>query len=759
MAKNLLIVESPAKAKTLKKFLGKDFDIEASFGHIIDLPTRTLGINVDDGFAPEYVPITGKNKVIDKIKKKAASSEAVYLSPDPDREGEAIAWHLQQIISELKDPPKMYRAVFNEITPTAVRKAVDEPRELNKDLFDAQQARRVLDRLVGYKISPILWKKVRRGLSAGRVQSVALRVIVDRDTQIKAFNPSEYWSVGVDFKHAKGTVAAHVSYVDGEKLDISDEATATAVVNRLEKVKDWSIESVEIKDRKRNPMPPFITSTLQQDAARRYRFTAKKTMQVAQSLYEGVELGPDGAVGLITYMRTDSVRISDDALEAGRSYIKDAFGTKYLPKTPRVFKTKKNAQDAHEAIRPSYFERSPAEIKEWLTKDQYNLYSLIWNRFIASQMTPAKFEQTTVHVEADNIKLRASGSVQIFDGFLALYQESKGVDDKEEEEGKLPKTAAGDALKMSEIEPKQHFTQPPPHFTEATLIRHLEEEGIGRPSTYASIISTLTDKLYADRVERRLVATALGQTVAALLVVAFPKIMDIGFTSELESELDRVEDGSIKYADVLSSFYEDFSKALAEADENMPNLKVAGVDAGMDCPKCKSPIRIRIGKSGEFLACSAYPDCDYTSDFERNIDGSVTPVERNAGFEKESFGDCPDCEGGELVAKPTRRGNRFVACTNYPKCKHAEPYTVGVKCPDCEEGQLCEKAGPKKLFYGCSSYPKCRHVAWDKPIDRPCPSCKNPYVVEHKTKSATKIKCPNKECDFSEVVDGDEDVA
>lgn len=760
MAKNLLIVESPAKAKTLKKFLGKDFDIEASFGHIIDLPDKTLGIDLEHGFAPKYVPIKSKSEVIAKIRKKAEKAKTVYLSPDPDREGEAIAWHLQQVIKDVDPQPKMVRAVFNEITPKAVKAAVEHPRELNAALYDAQQARRVLDRLVGYKISPILWKKVRRGLSAGRVQSVALRLVVERDAEIKAFVPREYWTIDGSFKHKNGDFKAQLVKVDGKKVTfdakgeasppLGTEAESRAIVTRAQAVKGWKIGEVERREMKRSPKPPFITSTLQQDAARRYKYPAKKTMGIAQELYEGVELGEEGAVGLITYMRTDSVRISDDALTEGRAFIEKQYGANYLPDKPRVFKTNKNAQDAHEAIRPTYLDKAPSVVKDFLSRDQLRMYQLIWDRFIASQMMEAVLDQTTVTVQGDGLDFRASGSVVKFPGFLAVYDESKPDDEETEEDGRLPEMHEGDAVKPKAIDPLQHFTKPKPFYTEASLIKMLEEKGIGRPSTYAAILSTLTEKKYVDRVDRRLQSTALGQTVVNLLIESFATVMDVGFTAEMENRLDKVETGDTKYVDLVGDFYKDFAPSLAAAESAMPDLRGAGVDTGLSCPKCGSPVKIKLGRAGEFLACSSYPECKYTSDFERQPDGSVVAVESKRE-PAEDVGKCPDCADGRLLVKRTRRGNRFIACSRYPDCKHAKPYLTEVPCPECKEGFLAERAGPRKTFWGCSRYPKCKHASWDRPIKKPCPKCAFPYVVEKFYKGGVRAEvCPNKDpkCDY-----------
>lgn len=794
MAKNLMIVESPAKAKTLKKFLGKDFDIEASLGHIIDLPLKKLAVDVDNDFETEYVINPKKKKVVDKIRAKAAKAETVYLSPDPDREGEAIAWHLAEQIDKLKNSPKIVRAVFNEITPKAVREAVENPRELNKDLFDAQQARRILDRLVGFKISPILWKKVRQGLSAGRVQSVALRLAADREAEILAFVKEEYWQIAADAEHKDGTFGMQLAKIAGKKAKIKNEKDAKKIVDTLTAATHTIIDAVEKKERKRNPVPPFITSTLQQDVARKFRFTAKKTMQIAQQLYEGIELGSEGTVGLITYMRTDSVRVSDDAIQGGRAFIKERFGKDYLPTKPNTFKMRKSAQDAHEAIRPSYMEYAPDKIKASMSSDQYKLYSVIWNRFIASQMKPALFDQTTIIVKAGNMELRASGSVQKFDGFLAVYQETKGVDDSDEKEQTLPVVEVGDPVSLKEITPSQHFTQPPPRFTEATLIRMMEDRGIGRPSTYAAILSTLIDKKYVERIERRLVPTALGLIVSRLLVEAFSEIMDVDFTAGLEDDLDRIAQGDLSYVVMLKKFYAAFSRELAEAENKMPNLREEGVATDLVCPKCKSKVVIRLGRSGEFLACTAYPDCDYSSDFERKEDGTIVAVEAKTTGEQcpecgkdlveksgrygkflactgypdcrftkpingkdddndditpdVELGPCPECDTGKMLIKRARKGNRFISCSNYPKCKHAGPFKMGVTCPDCG-GDLEEKAGNRKVFYGCSGYPKCKHVSWNVPVAEACPKCSHSYMVRQASgKDKGAIRCPDKECGF-----------
>lgn len=793
MAKNLMIVESPTKAKTLKKFLGGQFEVIASQGHIVDLPKSKIGIDIENGFLPKYVVQTNKREVVKKIRKKAAAAEKVFISSDPDREGEAIAWHIAEQIRKEKKVPELVRAVFHEITPKAVREAVAHPRELNQELYDSQQARRVIDRLVGYEISPLLWKKVRQGLSAGRVQSVALRLLVEREEEIEKFVAREYWEIATDVRHAKGDFVAHVSKVDGKKADLPDAKTAEQVAGRLRDCGSPEIARVERKERKRRPVPPFITSTLQQDAARRHRFPAKRTMDVAQQLYQGVDIGEAGSIGLITYMRTDSVRVSEDALTAARGFIRERFGDEYLPTKAIHYRSRKTAQDAHEAIRPTYIEYPPEKVKPFVNEQQFKLYSLIWNRFIASQMEPARYDQTTIIIDADGVELRTTGSVMLFNGFLAVYQEAKGLDDKEEASQQLPAVETGDTISLEKIDPSQHFTQAPPRYTEASLIRLLEEEGIGRPSTYAAILSKIVDRKYVDRKERRLIPTHLGRSVTRLLVEAFPTVMETSFTADLERQLDGIAEGEAGYGEVLSKFYEHFSKALAEAQEKMPNLKVEGEKTDLVCPDCSSGLVIKTGRNGEFLACSAYPECKFTGDFERTEDGKVAfkaktvhdepcpkcgkeliersgrygtffactgypecrftrpkddDVQAGGSAEPEIVGPCPDCKDGKLIVKKTRRRNRFISCSNYPECKHAEPFLIGVACPDCG-GQLQEKAGAKKVFYGCTGYPECKHVSWNLPVNEACPDCGHAYLVEYTTKKeGAQLRCPNKECGY-----------
>jgi DNA topoisomerase-1 len=605
--KSLLIVESPTKVKTLSKFLGKNFTIKASVGHIKDLPKKELGVDVENNMSPTYVVIEGKEKVLKDLKKAAKSAENIYLGPDPDREGEAIAWHIAE---ELNGASKnVFRVEFNEITEKAVTEAIKHPRKIDMNLVDAQQARRVLDRLVGYKLSPLLWRKVRRGLSAGRVQSVAVRLVVDREKEIEAFNTVEYWSITAALEgNEPPQFEAKLFSIDKKKISIENEAQATAILEDLQG-KPLSVQKIDKKSRKRNPAPPFITSTLQQEASRKLRFTAKRTMLIAQQLYEGIELGDEGSVGLITYMRTDSVRVASEAQQEARSFVRGEFGNEYTPQKPPAYKSKKSAQEAHEAIRPTSLLRPPQAVKERMTRDQFRLYSLIWNRFIASQMSPAKLEQTSIDIAADNYIFRATGTIVQFPGFMKLYIESG--DNGSEEEGLLPKLSEGDELKVLGITPKQHFTQPPPRYSEATLVKELEAKGIGRPSTYATILSTIQDRKYTEKLEGRFKPTELGVVVSDMLVERFSELMDYNFTANMENNLDKIEDGGFKWGDIIMDFYKPFDTKLADAMENLGKVKPADIPTDKICPE-GHPMVIKWGRFGRFFACEKYPEHKYT---------------------------------------------------------------------------------------------------------------------------------------------------
>lgn len=712
MGKSLVIVESPAKAKTINKFLGKDFTVMASVGHIKDLPKSKLGVEIEKDFEPQYVKIKGKAKTITELKKAGRTADKIYLAPDPDREGEAIAWHIADEVD--KDRIKTMRVMFNEITEKAVKEAMTHPTSLDKNKFEAQQARRVLDRLVGYQVSPILWDKVRRGLSAGRVQSVAVRLICDREKEIQAFKPREYWSITADFEGSDGQpgFSAKLAKRDGKKVEINNGDEAEAIVNDLMGA-GYTVSGIEKKATKRNPAAPFTTSKLQQDASRKLGFTAKKTMMLAQQLYEGIELGDEGPVGLITYMRTDSIRISGEAIEAARGFIEARYGAEYLPEKPRVFKTKKKAQDAHEAIRPTYLEHPPDQVKKFLSKDQFRLYQLIWNRFVACQMAHAVIDQTRVDVASLNYLFTATGSVVRFPGFMAVYTE--GIDEAEagkaEAEKTLPELNKGDALTLLALNPEQHFTQPPPRFTEASLVKELEENGIGRPSTYAAILSTIQDRGYVEKDARQLKPTELGFLVTDMLIGSFPEILNVEFTAHMEEELDKVEEGKIEWRHTMREFYGPFKKSLEKAQKDMKNVKAEEVPTDIFCEKCGKGMVIKWGRLGKFLACSGYPECKNTTDFTTDESGKVTPVEKKVETDEK----CPEC-GSSMIVKTGRFG-RFLACSDYPDCKTTRPYSTGVPCPeDGCGGMLVERRTRKgRVFFGCSNYPKCKHAAWKLP--------------------------------------------
>ncbi len=794
----LVIVESPAKARTIKKYLGSGYRVEASVGHVKDLPKRELGVDIERDFRPQYQVIEGKGKVIAQIKKAAEGREKIFLAPDPDREGEAIAWH---IADELRGSgAQIYRVLFNEITKPAVQAALAHPGQLDQHLFEAQQARRVLDRLVGYQISPILWKKVRRGLSAGRVQSVAVRLVVERERDIQAFKPEEYWTVDARLQGEAGSdFLARLIKIHGRKAHLPDQAHADRIVAELRGA-TYTVSSVERKERKRNPAPPFTTSSLQMEAARKLRFTAKRTMGLAQRLYEGVELGQEGPVGLITYMRTDSVRVSADALREVRHLIGERFGEAGLPAHAVHYKTKKSAQDAHEAVRPTLIDHDPERVRPFLEPDALALYELIWKRFVASQMNPAVFDATTVDVESGRNVLRATGSILKAPGFMAVYLE--GTDEEENgngaarasEEGEriLPELRQGEALSLLELLPEQHFTKPPARFTEATLVKELEQDGIGRPSTYASILSTIVDKHYVVKEEGKFRPTELGFLVNDLLVKNFPQVMDVAFTAQMEENLDEVEEGRRNWVETLRAFYRDFAPALDKAKLEMRNVKEEKVRAGLSCERCGKDMLIKWGKNGEFLACEGYPECRNTREFTR-VNGSVTPIAQHVEGEacekcgssmvrkRGRFGEflaCsgyPDCRntrpigpkpqvlaaqgptepcvkcGGEMRLKMSRFGLHFFGCSNYPKCKSVKPLGTGVPCPESGcGGEIVQRSSKKgRVFYGCSRYPDCSFVLWDKPVAEPCPVCASPLVVEkYSKKDGRHLRCANKGCAF-----------
>lgn len=739
MGKDLIIVESPAKVKTIRRFLGNKYAVEASIGHVRDLPRSSLAVNEDKDFEPDYEIIKGKEKVVKSLQAAAAKAENVYLAPDPDREGEAIAWHVAHLI---KDKNKnISRIQFNEITSRAVKEALEHPRPLNQDLFEAQQARRILDRLVGYKLSPLLWEKVKRGISAGRVQSVALKLIVERDKERQAFVPEEYWEFKALFASAEPPAfQADLHRVDGKKPVIPNEEEALTLEKRIN-TGAFKVESIEVKERKRNPVPPFITSTLQQAANQSMGYTARRTMGVAQRLYEGVELGEKGITALITYMRTDSVRISTEASNAARDYITKTWGSEYYPEKPRFFKAKGGSEDAHEAIRPVDVNITPEEVKKHVPRDQFQVYRLIWNRFVASQMAQAIIEDTIVLCLNDGVQFRTRGERVLFPGFFVVFpQRSDNVVE-------LPELKEGQDIKLDKLNKEQKFTQPPARYSEASLVRTLEQKGIGRPSTYASIISTLQDREYVEMEDRNFKATDLGRVVSDLLSEYFANVMDENFTAEMEEKLDKVADGKENWVDLLSDFATAFNPTLAKASEAMKSLK-GGIPANIKCPDCGEPLVIKFGRAGAFAACSAYPKCKFTSNFKREADDSIVLVEREE-VQEEKVGTCPEC-GKDLVVRKARSGSRFIGCTGFPDCRHAKPFSTGIHCPACEDGHIVEKSTRRgKMFYGCDQYPKCDLAVWDYPVEGTCPLCEHPILVRKKLRNGqTVIACPKRGCKF-----------
>ncbi len=758
MAKHLVIVESPAKARTLTKYLGRDYQVKASVGHLVDLPKSKLGVDIEHDFAPEYTVIHGKSKIITELRQAAKGKETIFLAPDPDREGEAIAWHIAERL-EAKGRT-IRRVLFNEITKKAVQEALKHPKDLDRSLFEAQQTRRILDRLVGYQVSPLLWNKVRRGLSAGRVQSVAVRIVAEREREIQAFQKVEYWSVTAQLDAASPpTFAARLARIGDRKLDlekfrVEDAASAEALVARLRGA-EWRVAKVERKERRRFPTPPFITSRLQQEASRKLGYAPNRTMRIAQRLYEGAELGADGPVGLITYMRTDSVRIADDALTEVRHYIGERYGKPYLPEQAVAYRTKKGAQDAHEAIRPTALDRPPDSVSAFLSKEELSLYTLIWNRFVASQMMPAVFDQTAVDITAADTTFRASGQILKFDGFIRVYTEGRDEEPAEgddDDEHALPALADGEALTLHELKPEQHFTQPPPRFSQATLIKELEEKGIGRPSTYASIISTVLAKEYvAEDKQRRLRPTELGLLVTDLLVESFPDIFNVEFTAGMETVLDDIEEGKQNWVEAMRRFYEPFARDLEHAAAHMRDVKRSGQPTDIVCPKCGAPMVVKWGRGGEFLACSTYPECKSTANFERDADGTIQVANEETTTEV-----CDQC-GRPLQIRFGRFG-KFLGCSGYPECKTVRslirPVPTGIQCPDCKEGEVMEKRSRAgKTFFSCGRYPQCRFATWDRPVAEPCPECAAPFIVEKTTKRAGTVRrCLSEGCKYKETV-------
>lgn len=824
MGKSLVIVESPAKAKTINKYLGSDYTVMASIGHIKDLPMKELGVDIENNFEPQYVviPDTKKRnnkKIVSDLKKAAKESDAIYLAADPDREGEAICQHLAEEIVPKRGEKKVYRVMFNEITKAAIKDAFKEPKQIDEDLVNAQQTRRILDRLVGYKVSPILWKTIGGKLSAGRVQTVAVRLVVEREREIEAFVQTEYWTIIANlsaalppafdsrlYKIEEKTVKTgkfDEAVKDGE-VHIRSDADSSAIVAEAEK-ENFVVESVATKERKRNATPPFITSKLQQEAARKLSFPVKKAMMVAQKLYEGVEIGAEGSVGLITYMRTDSTRVSDAALSEVREFIGSEYGANYVPEKPNMFRSKKNAQDAHEAIRPTDVRRTPESLKNFLSADELKLYRLIWQRFVASQMTPAVFDQTTIDIKAGRFTFRSTGSVQKFDGFLKIYQEGrdeKPAEDEDDEERTLPAVKQGEELKLNSVVPEQHFTEPPPRYSEATLVKTLEEKGIGRPSTYAAIMSTIQDREYVEKIEGRFHPTPLGVTVNDLLVETFDNIFNTAYTARMEESLDEIEEGKLDWREALEGFYGRFSKDLENAAETIKNKKKTSIPTDEVCEKCGTGMVIKFGRFGQFLACGNYPECKNTREVAKKA--SVAEGE-SAGEEEKvpvcelcgkdmalkkgrfgSFYGCtgyPECknirkiakgdqkpapppvpldeicpkDGAHLVRRQGRFGE-FVACSNYPKCDYVKREVLGIPCSKCGGDLAVKKSKRGKVFYGCTNYPKCDEVYWDKPVAEPCPKCAAPYLLEKTTKKDGTFRyCKNEACDYKMTV-GNEDV-
>src|SRR5271156_3619182 len=869
MGRSLVIVESPAKAKTINKYLGRNYTVKASYGHVMDLPRKTIGIllpgeqngkgkkkkrktkakgkgaeaapekkapkpivvNSTNIFEPKYEVIPGKIKVINELRRAAQGADAIYLAGDPDREGEAICAHLEEILSNPRaysnlkaeedgDEPKngaapkkeikitkaqlvvppIHRVMFNEITQKAIKAAFEHPQKVDAHLVDAQQARRVLDRIVGYKVSPLLWNKVRRGLSAGRVQTVALRLIVEREQEIRAFVPKEYWTIHALLDAgAPPLFEAKLNKFKGEDIEVANQEAADKVVAAVQKAK-WQVASVAQKEKRRNAPPPFTTSKLQQAAYNRLRFTAKRTMSLAQKLYEGIELGNEGSIALITYMRTDSVRVSSDALDQVRAMIPERFGASYLPEKPNFYKSKKDAQEAHEAVRPTDVLRAPEDVRPFLEDDLFKLYQLIWQRFVASQMLPAIFDQTTIDISAGDYTFRATGSVQKFDGYLRVYQTpvagADREDDEKDDEGEgrsLPQVREGQSLRLDQIRPDQHFTEPPPRYNDATLVKELEEKGIGRPSTYAAIISTIVEREYVTKDQGRFSPTMLGERVSVLLVKSFEDIFDVGFTARLEEELDEIEDGKLGWRTAVKEFWDRFIVDLDKADGEMESYK-AGIPTGQKCEKCgEGELLERISRHGFFLGCSRYPDCDFIRDLSPEL-----PAEGDAESQVEHCENCgremvikrgrwgtflactgyPDCKTTRRLVQGTRRARQpdekldencplddaqllrrqgrfgdFIGCTNYPKCKYTRPITLGIKCPKCNEGEFVRRGisrgrGAGRIFYGCSRYPDCDFTTPHEPLNEPCPKCAAPFIVEKRTKQGNFRTCIKEGCDW-----------
>jgi len=722
----LLIVESPTKTKTLKKFLGKGFELASTNGHIIDLPKSKLGVDIENGFKPEFVTIKGKSKLLAELKKLGRQASEIYLAPDPDREGEAIAYHIANSLGKTK--AIVSRVTFNEITRQAVLEGIKNAGKIDIDLVYAQQARRVLDRLVGYKVSPLLWKTITYGLSAGRVQSVALRIICEREEEIANFVTEEYWTVDAEFIAGKAKkIMARLIKIDNKKPEIDSQKKSDKTCKDINK-QSFQVSAFKKGSIKRQSAPPFITSTLQQDAFAKLGFNNKKTMTLAQQLYEGIELGKEGQIGLITYMRTDSFRVAKVAITEARKYIKEEYGNKYLPAKEKVYRSRKSAQDAHEAIRPTSPYRDPKSVKAHLNREQFRLYQLIWSRFLASQMADANYSTTTAEFTGGKYIFRASEQELVFDGYLKVY--ANGINGKDEKK-KLPELKVGQTVKLSDLSPEQHFTQPPPRFNSGSLVKELEEKGIGRPSTYAQIITTLSARKYITLEKRRFQPTDLGKVVNKILVENFSDIFNIDFTAEMENELDRIEEGSENWVSVLNEFYSPFKENLDRVEANSKSIKKQTIEKTDEiCDKCGSPMVIKFGRNGRFLACSAYPDCKNT----RPLENEVEKINKK----------CPNC-GSPMEIRHGRFG-RFVACSRYPECKTTESVSTGVKCPEenCT-GEILERKSRKgRVFYSCSRYPECDFSLWSKPVNHPCPACGNKFMVEKSTQAKGEhFYCPN----------------
>jgi DNA topoisomerase-1 len=846
MAQALVIVESPAKAKTINKLLGRGYTVKASMGHVRDLPKRTLGVD-EESFEPTYTVLAEKKKTLAELKRAAKEADEIFLASDPDREGEAICWHLMEVLRK-ETGASFKRVLFNEITRRAVRAAFENPGEIDSNKVDAQQARRILDRLVGYKISPLLWDKVRRGLSAGRVQSVALRIICEREREIAAFEPREYWSLEARLAADEPPVfAAKLVAKDGKKIELvsrDEVAGALGVLGwKITAVREagegqtgevvevapavgsptpFRVAKIEAKEKKKNPAPPFTTSKLQQDAARQLGFAVTRTMRLAQRLYEGVELGEAGTVGLITYMRTDSTRVSQEALDAVRQYITATYGAASCPDEPRFFRAAKRAQEAHEAIRPTSMEYAPQDVRQYLGRDELRLYTLVWNRFVASQMSPAVFDTTRADIDAGPLGFRATGSVLKFPGWLAVYHEGRDEDPSEEEkeEGddaedrRLPALAEGQALDPESLHPRQHFTQPPPRFSEATLVKELEENGIGRPSTYATILSTIENRDYVQKDAKRFLPTELGLLVNDLMVTSFGDIVEVGYTARMEEQLDRIEEGELDWIDALREFQRKFEQDLERAKKDMRDVKREAIPTDQTCDKCGKPMVLKWGRFGQFLACSGYPDCKNTREVQGAEDVDLTdsaalesaakrariktepnPIEADADpcekcgkpmvLRRGRFGQflacsgypdcrttrkvtvtkdgkaearsdvmldekCPQCKS-QMALKQGRFGE-FTACSNYPKCRYVKVKDTGVTCPQCGKGRIVERRSKRgKQFYGCAAYPDCDFVLWRRPVDKACPECERPYLLERVTKrEGRQLVCDNESCNHVE---------